>query len=394
MRRKKEQPEASAPEQVAVETDRSRRLKGLAAVSKKFGAWKPARDVLVRVEAVPTIFCQFDHATRVGGMPLARFATVHGPSHHGKTAWVLGLGYSFLLRDHFFGYVDAERTTAIDWVEKLMGKCADHPGFVGSRPTSYEATVDSVREILTGIGEAREKGEVPKDTTGLVVVDSIRKLVPQKILDRLLKEGAEGDKGSIDGFGGRAAQIKAALNASWLDEVTMLLEQTNTALIAIARETDDPNADANAVRYGTNWKVTGGKALIFDSSLVMRVTRDAWLRQGSGPDAEIVGERHQVRIWKSKIAGKDDKHTDCNFSTSNGVLIPEGFDRARDVLELAQRFELVKSVGSGSWLSWNGQRWNGQHAAVRKLTGEPESLDELERQVRQKFGEKPAEQGE
>jgi len=374
--------EAPVPE---VSTARDKRLRGLASVAKKFEGWRPARDVLVRVEAVPTIFPQFDRATRVGGMPLARFATVHGPSNHGKTAWCIGIGASFLARDHFFGLVDAERTTPMDWVEKLMGEQAIHPGFVAMRPTSYEQTVDSVRSFLTNIGEAREKGDIDEKTTGVVVVDSIRKLVPQNILDRLLKEGAESAKGSIDGFGGRAAQIKAAINSAWLDEVTMLLEQTNTVMVAIARESKDVDADANARKYGTDWKVTGGGALIFDSSLVVRITRAAWVKVGSGDDAkETIGERHQGRIWKTKVGAKDDRHTDFYFHTSNGKQTPEGFDRARDVLELGVRYGIVKAP-TGAWLTWGANRWNGQNAAVRKLSEDPEKLGALELEVRARF---------
>jgi len=361
------------------------RLKGLAAVAKRFAGWKPAREVLVKVQAVPTIFPSFDRGTRVGGMPLARFMTVHGPSNHGKSAFVIGLGASFLQRGHFFGLIDAENTTPIDWLEKLMRGQEDNPAFVAQRPTSYEETVDGVRKFLTNIGEAREAGEIDKDTTGLVVVDSIRKLVPQNILAKILKEGAEGEKGSVDGMGGRAAQIKAALNAAWLDEVTMLLQQTNTAMIAIARETRDPNADANSRKYGTDWKVTGGDALIFDASLVARITRKAWVKAKAGSDdAETIGERHQIRIWKTKIGGKDDKHTDCIFHTSNGHLVAEGFDRARDVLELAIEYDIVKAP-AGAWLSWSGQRWQGINLAVKKLTSCPDKLDELEREVRARF---------
>lgn len=384
-RRKKEVVVEEAPLSSLVEPRKNERLSGLAAVALRFKAWKPAREVLTKVEAVPTIFPQFDRGTRVGGLPLARFTVVHGPSNNGKTVFTTGLGLSFLQRDHFFGLVDAENTTPIDWLEKLMGGYEDHPGFHAMRPSSYEETVDGVRSFLTQIGEAREKGEIPKETTGLVVVDSIRKLVPQNILAKILKAGAEGEKGSIDGMGGRAAQIKAALNAAWLDEVTMLLHQTNTSMIVIARETDDPNADANDKKWGNDWHITGGKALIFDSSLIIRITRQSWVKAGSGDDdKQTIGERHKARIWKTKVGQKDDKHTDCFFHTSNGKLVPEGYDRARDVLELAKKYEVVKAP-KGAWLSWNSNRWQGENAAVRKLTEEPAKLAELEAEVRARF---------
>lgn len=361
--------------------ERDERRKALAAVASRFGSWRPARQVLVRVQAVPTIFPQFDHATRVGGLPLQRFALVHGPSSHGKTSFANGLGLSFLQRGHFFALVDAERTTPITWLERQMSDHADNPAFVAKRPSTYEETVDAVREFLTTIGNARAKGQIPKETSGLVVVDSMRKLVPRNILARLLKEGSDSAKGSIDGMGGRAAQIKAALNAAWLDELIGLLADTNCAMVAIARESEDVDADANARKYGTNYKVQGGKALTYESSLAMRVTR-SWVRDGNGEDTAVVGERHQVRIWKTKVEGKDDKHIDCHFHTSNGTIASEGFDRARDLVELGVELGVVKHDGKSTWLSWSGVRWQGQNVAVKKLSADPAQLALLEEQVR------------
>ena len=70
------------------------------------------------------------------------------------------------------------------------------------------------------------------------------------------------------------------------------------------------------------------------------------------------------------------------FARTLGERVPEGFDRARDVLELAQRFKIVNGT---SWLSWGDKKWQGEHNAVVKLTGDPDLLDELEMEVRAKF---------
>jgi len=235
---------------------RDRRSK-LAAVAERFKAFRPAHEALTRVRAVPTIFVQFDHATGVGGLPIERFTLLHGPSGHGKSAVALGFVRSFLERDHFALYVDAERTTPGTWVEELLGKdLAHHPGFFAKRPRTYEETVEEVRRFVTTLAEAREAGELPEDTSALVVVDSLRKLVPEGILKKISK-----DDGGVDGMGGRAAQIKAAMNAAWLDELVPLLEDTGTAVVAIARESEDTNADVWAKRTGQDFKVGGGKAI-------------------------------------------------------------------------------------------------------------------------------------
>ena len=69
----------------AAEAPSRERLSALAGVAGRFKKFRPAREVLTLVKAVPTRFPQFDHATRVGGLPIERFMLLHGPSNHGKT---------------------------------------------------------------------------------------------------------------------------------------------------------------------------------------------------------------------------------------------------------------------------------------------------------------------
>jgi recombination protein RecA len=357
----------------------------LAKVAATFGAWKPAREVLTSVKAVPTIFPQYDRATRVGGHPIQRVTVVHGPSGMGKTSLTHGLGLSFLQRDHVYANVDAEYTTPSEWLASLMHEHADNPGFVAIRPNTYEETVDAVRDLVTKLHKAVTDGILSPLTSGLVVVDSIRKLVPEDFWAKVHKHGAQGKQGSVDGMSGRGAQIKAKMNADWLDELTPLLYRTNTAMVLIARESEDTNADHYAKMYGNDWKMTGGKAIEFDASLIIRVQRAGWVMDPptGGADAKVYGERHKLTIRKTKVAGKDDKNIVCFFHTSNGVLIPEGFDRARDVIELAREYGIID--GAGQWLKWRNMKWQGVHKAVKSLTEKPEALASLEADVRARF---------
>lgn len=356
----------------------SERLEGLAEVAAGFEHWKPAGEVLTRVRSLPTQFVQVDFASRVGGWPMQRFALVHGPSNHGKTAFSIGLGASFLEGGHFFGLIDAEHTTPEDWLIKLMGQWVALPGFVAMRPESYEQAVDGVRGMLAAISKAREAGKLAPGTSALIVVDSIRKLVPKGLLAKILK-----GKDGIDGAKGRAAQMKAALNAQWLDELTPALYQSGAAMVFIARESENPDAGT----FDQDFKIGGGKALQFESSLSARVTRAAWVKDGSGDDARVVGERHRVRIWKTKVGPKDDKCSDAFFHTSNGTLTPEGFDRARDVLELARDFGVV-TVDKGhsyQWASAGEVLARGESATIRKLSDDPKTLAAIEAEVRGQF---------
>jgi RecA/RadA recombinase len=357
-------------------------MKQLGEVAKEFKTWQPAREALENVRAVKTVFPQINVGTRVGGWPIQRITLIHGPSNHGKTAVVHGLGLSFLLAGHYYAYIDAEMTTPSDWTKRLMGEMANNSAFVAKRPHSYEEVVDAVRSFVEILTDAKEKGRLPPDTSALIAVDSLRKLVPERLMDKLLKEGSAEkkksesskknatQKGGVDGMAGRAAQYKAALNSAWLDELVPLMAHANTCMVIVGREAenDDPFAE--------DWKLTGGKGLEYDSSLIMRIDRAAWVKQ---PDGSVIGERLRARIRKTKIAGKRGKVTDCYVHLSNGALIPEGFDRARDVLELARQCGIVETNGSWYVDAKTGEAiGQGENAAVVALTNDSDWLARLE----------------
>lgn len=354
-------------------------LRAMTDLAQGSSAWKPASQILLAVRAVKTIFIQFNRATRVGGFPLQRFSVIHGPSNHGKTTFVHGVGLSFLQQGHIYGLVDAEYTTPITWLRELMGDYADHPGFLAMRPESYEQTVDAVEDLVNRLVAAREKEKhpLPESTSAFIAVDSLKKLIPKDIWAKLTKNDANSAKGSVDGMSGRMAQMQAAMNQAWMNRLTPLLNRTNTALMGIARESENIGRE----QWEPEYKVQGGGAVIYDSSLVVRVIRAGYIRDGK--EGPILGERHRLIVNKTKIARKEEKGAVCYFHMSNGAMTPAGFDRARDVLELAKLYKVVET--RGAWMAWRSCKWNGDHAAVRKLT--EKGLDKLQEDVEAKFSD-------
>lgn len=372
----------------AVHNAKSKELQEVAAAFKSF---RPSSESSMRVRAVPTIFPQFDHGVRVGGLPLQRITLVHGPSGQGKTYYTLGLARSFLRANNPVQFIDAERTLEEGFIRLGLGaeferhhEQNDAGEWVPSglwlpqRPTSYEATRLEVRNFFNTVAKQRKKN--PK-LAGLCIVDSIRKLVPEEQWKRIQELAKASDKEKARD---RSAQIKALMNAAWCDELIPLLEQTGCAMVIIARETEDPDADPRMKRYGLGVKTGGGSALYYDASLDIRVDRQRYVTKdaGEGLRPVVYGERHRITITKSKVSGKEDKTTICFFHSSNGKLVPAGLDRARDVLDLARKFGIVKGEG---WMKWRQHKWQGEHAAVRKLTAESKVLDMLEAEVRARF---------
>jgi recombination protein RecA len=362
-------------------------------VADSFAMWRPAGEVLTPIRAVPTIFPQLDVMLQVNGWPIERFGMVHGPSNEGKTALLHGIGRSFLEAGHFYGYVDAEYSTPAKWIGVMMAGLRAHPGFRALRPSNYEQTVDAVRDFCNTIGNAKAKGDLDPTTSGLVVVDSLRKLVPKDLLAKITKgadqkeqdtevagrRGRKQAKRGVDGAGGRAAMIKAAMNAAWFDEVIPMLAQTGTAMIVVARESE--NVDAGL--FGEDFHVQGGKSAYYESSVVLRVTRDGWVHAGDDK-TPIIGERHTVEQRKTKVEYKvatSFARPRCSFHTSNGTEGPAGFDRERDAIELA--LELDVCVPTGNWIYYGKIKLGqGLNNAVRKLREEPALAREIETAAR------------
>lgn len=297
-----------------------------------------------------------------------------------NTAFALGLGDSYLRAGHFFAFIDAEYTTPEAWLQTLMAERALQPNFIAMRPTSYEDAVKGIRELVQKIAHHRNAADIPEDTTCLIVVDSLRKLTPQGLIDKVLK----GDSG-MDGAKGRAAMMKAALNAQWLDELVPMLYHTNASLLFIARETENPDAKP----WDPKFKVGGGRAVLYDSSLAIRITRAGYIT-GSGENPPVYGEKHRILIHKTKVGGKEHKNASAFFHSSNGVLVPQGFDRARDVAQLAIDFGLLSK--KGSWLSdpETGEKWQGIHNMVKSLHASPPTLAMYEETVRRVGAERNA----
>lgn len=330
--------------------------------------WGKASDALERVTAVRTIFPDFNRGTRIGGLPTKRIITVHGPTHGGKSAFVLGLIRSFIDAGNPGALVDAEHSTPKDFVDQCMARDIDEiENFFGERPSSYQETIEKVDAFLgwvSGIRKGSKEKAGHPEIASVLAVDSVNKLVPDRELEQLSKSGDNLDKGW--------GRYRAAMNQAWLDHLVPLLGAANCSFIAVAQERAEKDAKP--------WElpqVKGGAALLYDASLICRVSKAEPLRDGAADDksAPIIGFRHRVRIWKSKVGAMDGYHTDVAFHLSNGALVPAGFDTARDALHVARLLGIFEV--SGSWVSWKKRRWQGERKAHLAIANDAELLAEL-----------------
>ena len=79
--------------------------------------------------------------------------------------------------------------------------------------------------------------------------------------------------------------MSAKMNAAWMDELTVLLEQTGTAMVAIGREY---KAGGSTLSFGEDWVLGGGESLYFESSVVARVELESVIYE-----TEKVGDKER-----------------------------------------------------------------------------------------------------
>ncbi len=353
--------------------------------------WKSAGEVIDLVTAVPTIFPDFNRATRVGGLPVRRIHTVHGPTHGGKTAFILGLLRSFIDAGHPGAYIDAEHATPREFMDECFERdIRTIPHLFAMRPANYEETITSVDSFLAWVARERAGNPTAKnpkeriaarpDLCSIIVIDSINKLTPSRELKNILdaggeiKAGTKGNTGADELAKGHHARYRAALNQSWLDHLVPLLAKANCALVIIAQERDE---DADGFEMKDIVKVKGGAALLFDASMLVRVMKSypIWT-DPADKKSPIVGFGHRARLWKNKVGHMDGRYSDCTFHLSNGQLIRSGFDRARDALETGKAMGIVEA-SPGGWMTWRKRRWQGMNKAVVALTDNPVLLSEM-----------------
>lgn len=378
-------------------TETRDRLSALAAVTGSVTGVGPASEVIREVESVPTCFPYVDRVLGVGGFPIARVCTIQGPSNKGKSTFCLGLIRSFLQAQHPCLFIDAERSTPKSYARLMIGEeLYDLPIFqCPQRIGTYENVRALVRSWTEAIGNAREKGSIPEDTTGLVVVDSLHNLFPSTIMEELekaskaAKEPKDDKKirfkqpkgrSGVDGMSGMAGMIQAGFNTAWLKELTSLLADTRCAIAIIVRENEVE--EGKGLYAKTMYEPVGGKEVKFAPSLRLRVESKPIYEEADGEGTNVlVGERHRVMVEKTKVSGKKDRIPESWFHTSNGRIAPEGFDRARDVFALATSLGVIEQ--RGAYYYFDGSRLGqGEGMTLRELR-KPSVAESVEKACRE-----------
>ena len=316
----------------------------LAQIEKQFGKGSVMKlgdkGANMQIETIPTGCLSLDLALGLGGIPKGRIIEVYGPESSGKTTVALHMVAEVQKRGGIAGFIDAEH--ALDPVyAKNIG--VDIDNLYISQPDNGEQALE-IAETMVRSG-----------AVDIIIVDSVAALVP--------KAEIEGDMGDSH------VGLQARLMSQALRKLTAVISKSNCTVIFI-----NQLREKVGVMFGNPEVTTGGRALKFYSSIRLDVRRIETLKQGG----EMVGNRTRIRVVKNKIAPP---FKEAEFD----IMFGEGISREGDILDLAANTGVVNK--SGAWYAYEGDKiGQGRENAKIYLKNNPETMAEIEKLVREKYG--------
>jgi recombination protein RecA len=330
---------------MAVDANRERALElAVAQIEKQFGKgaiMKLGAGATIRdVPVISTGSLGLDMALGIGGLPRGRVVEIYGPESGGKTTLSLQVVASAQRAGGICAFVDAEHALDIGYAQKLGVKTED---LLISQPDNGEQALE-IAEAL-----------VRSNAIDVLVVDSVAALVPRAEI--------EGDMGDPQ------MGLQARLMSQALRKLTATISRSQAIMIFI-----NQIRMKIGVMFGNPETTTGGNALKFYASVRLDIRRTGAIKQGEN----VIGNRTRVKVVKNKMAPP---FKEAEFD----ILYGQGISREGELVDLGTESGVIEK--SGAWYSYAGNRiGQGRENAKQFLAEHGEVADEIERQLRARFG--------
>lgn len=290
---------------------------------------------IIPIPVIPSGLPTLDQgALECGGIPRGRITEIFGSPSAGKSSFALHM----VAREQKLGgiavYIDAEHALDIAYAQAL-GVNIDN--LVINQPNSGEQGLQLIEDIL----EAK--------CASIIVVDSVANLVPEAELAADMSAVSVG--------------LHARLMSRALRKLTAKCAVSKTALIFLNQTRQNIGQ-----LYGNPTVTTGGKALMFYSSLRIEVSRKEPITLGSKEN--IIGHSVKFSIKKSKC-GRPHREATADL-VYPGTERTVGFDIISSTIEYASRRGLFEM--SGSHYAFNGEKLANGLAALKEVLREREDI--------------------
>ena len=292
------------------------------------------------IDVVPTGSLSLDLALGLGGMPRGRIIEIYGPESSGKTTVALHVVAEVQKMGGIAGFIDAEHALDPTYASHIG---VDIDNLYISQPDNGEQALE-ITETMVRSG-----------AVDVIIVDSVAARVP---------------KAEIDGeMGDSHVGLHARLMSQALRKLTGIISKSNCVVIFI-----NQLREKVGVMFGNPETTTGGRALKFYASVRLDVRRIETLKVGG----EVVGNRTRVKVVKNKVAPP---FKEAEFD----IMFGKGISKEGDILDLAVLHDIINKAGA--WYSYNGEKiGQGRENTKLYLANNPEVMEEIEQQVRNKCG--------
>ena len=292
------------------------------------------------IDVVPTGSLSLDLALGLGGMPRGRIIEIYGPESSGKTTVALHVVAEVQKMGGIAGFIDAEHALDPTYAAHIG---VDIDNLYISQPDNGEQALE-ITETMVRSG-----------AVDVIIVDSVAALIP---------------KAEIDGeMGDSHVGLHARLMSQALRKLTGIISKSNCVVIFI-----NQLREKVGVMFGNPETTTGGRALKFYASVRLDVRRIETLKVGG----EVVGNRTRVKVVKNKVAPP---FKEAEFD----IMFGKGISKEGDILDLAVLHDIINKAGA--WYSYNGEKiGQGRENTKLYLANNPEVMEEIEQQVRNKCG--------
>ncbi len=292
------------------------------------------------IDVVPTGSLSLDLALGLGGVPRGRIIEIYGPESSGKTTVALHVVAEVQKMGGIAGFIDAEHALDPTYAAHIG---VDIDNLYISQPDNGEQALE-ITETMVRSG-----------AVDVIIVDSVAALVP---------------KAEIDGeMGDSHVGLHARLMSQALRKLTGIISKSNCVVIFI-----NQLREKVGVMFGNPETTTGGRALKFYASVRLDVRRIETLKVGG----EVVGNRTRVKVVKNKVAPP---FKEAEFD----IMFGKGISKEGDILDLAVLHDIINKAGA--WYSYNGEKiGQGRENTKLYLANNPEVMEEIEQQVRNKCG--------
>ena len=292
------------------------------------------------IDVVPTGSLSLDLALGLGGMPRGRIIEIYGPESSGKTTVALHVVAEVQKMGGIAGFIDAEHALDPTYAAHIG---VDIDNLYISQPDNGHQALE-ITETMVRSG-----------AVDVIIVDSVGALVP---------------KAEIYGeMGDSHVGLHARLMSQALRKLTGIISKSNCVVIFI-----NQLREKVGVMFGNPETTTGGRALKFYASVRLDVRRIETLKVGG----EVVGNRTRVKVVKNKVAPP---FKEAEFD----IMFGKGISKEGDILDLAVLHDIINKAGA--WYSYNGEKiGQGRENTKLYLANNPEVMEEIEQQVRNKCG--------